>query len=419
MNLDSEILQVPIEDIIPNRFQPRLSFDDKALQELSNSIKQHGIIQPLVLRKLGDKYEIIAGERRYKAATMAGLTQVPAVIANIDDNTSAEVALVENVQRKDLTPIEEAKSYKNILDKGYMTQEGLAKKMGLSQSAIANKLRLLNLAEEVQDALLNEKISERHARALLVIESQDEQRKWLKRILEERLTVRQLDMELKKELNGSDSDGEAPIININPNIEEIKSTATDINPEPQQNKNFYEAPVNKVQEDINPMPNKFFNFLEDEAVNMNVDVEQPTPNIFNSNPTIEENNEIELTEAKEETFVAPVIPQEEVEEEIESLDDDFNVLTPPTIEEIPVVEPTSEMLPIMNDDDYVDPISMIDTLDPEYEEKQKIEEGLDLKTAINSVRGCVEALNAKGFIIDIEELDLDNNYQINIKINKE
>jgi len=419
MKLDSEILQVPIEDIIPNRFQPRLSFDDKALQELSNSIKQHGIIQPLVLRKLGDKYEIIAGERRYKAATMAGLTQVPAVIANIDDNTSAEVALVENVQRKDLTPIEEAKSYKNILDKGYMTQEGLAKKMGLSQSAIANKLRLLNLAEEVQDALLNEKISERHARALLVIESQDEQRKWLKRILEERLTVRQLDMELKKELNGSDSAGEAPIININPNIEEIKSTATDINPEPQQNKNFYEAPVNKVQEDINPMPNKFFNFLEDEAVNMNMDVEQPTPNIFNSNPTIEENNEIELTEAKEETFVAPVIPQEEVEEEIESLDDDFNVLTPPTIEEIPVVEPTSEMLPIMNDDDYVDPISMIDTLDPEYEEKQKIEEGRDLKTAINSVRGCVEALNDKGFIIDIEELDLDNNYQINIKINKE
>ena len=182
MNLDSNVLQVPIEDIIPNRFQPRLSFDDKALQELSNSIKQHGIIQPLVLRKLGDKYEIIAGERRYKAATMAGLTSVPAVIAEIDDNTSAEVALVENVQRKDLTPIEEAKSYKNILDKGYMTQEELAKKMGLSQSAVANKLRLLNLAEEVQEALLNEKISERHARALLMVESQNEQVKWLKRI---------------------------------------------------------------------------------------------------------------------------------------------------------------------------------------------------------------------------------------------
>ena len=123
MNMEEKILQIPIEDIIPNRFQPRLTFDDKALQELSSSIKQHGIIQPLVLRKLGDKYEIIAGERRYKAAQMAGLTTVPAVISNIDDDKSAEVALIENIQRKNLTAIEEAKSYKNLLDRGYLTQE--------------------------------------------------------------------------------------------------------------------------------------------------------------------------------------------------------------------------------------------------------------------------------------------------------
>ena len=153
MNLDQTVIQVHIEDIIPNRFQPRLNFDEEALQELAESIKEHGIIQPLVLRKLGDKYEIIAGERRYKAATMAGLSTVPAVIANIDDNRAAEVAIVENVQRKNLTAIEEARSYKNLLDKGYLTQEGLAKKMGLSQPAIANKLRLLNLDDEVQQAL--------------------------------------------------------------------------------------------------------------------------------------------------------------------------------------------------------------------------------------------------------------------------
>ena len=109
MNLESTVLQVHVEDIIPNRFQPRLSFDEEGLKELADSIKEHGIIQPLVLRKLGDKYEIIAGERRYKAAQMAGLTTVPAVIANIDDKKSAEVALVENVQRRDLTMEKEPK----------------------------------------------------------------------------------------------------------------------------------------------------------------------------------------------------------------------------------------------------------------------------------------------------------------------
>ena len=125
MKMEENVLQVNIDDIIPNRFQPRLSFDEQGLKELASSIKEHGIIQPLVLRKLGNKYEIIAGERRYKASVMAGLTKVPAVISNIDDNSSAEIALVENIQRRNLTPIEEARSYKNLLDKGY-TQEQLA-----------------------------------------------------------------------------------------------------------------------------------------------------------------------------------------------------------------------------------------------------------------------------------------------------
>ncbi len=230
MNLEQTVLQVHIEDIIPNRFQPRLNFDEQGLQELAASIKEHGIIQPLVLRKLGDKYEIIAGERRYKAAQIAGLTTVPAVIANIDDNKSAEVALVENVQRRDLTAIEEARSYKNLLDKGYLTQDQLAKRMGLSQPAIANKLRLLNLDEEVQQALLEEKISERHARTLLTLPL-EEQREWLHRIINERLTVRQLDMELKREKgipDDEDSGGDVPLINTVPSIEDIKANAVDI-----------------------------------------------------------------------------------------------------------------------------------------------------------------------------------------------
>ena len=204
MQMESQVLQVNIDDIIPNRFQPRLAFDEQGLKELAASIKEHGIIQPLVLRKLGSKYEIIAGERRYKAATMAGLTTVPAVISNIDDNSSAEVALVENIQRRDLTPIEEAKSYKNLLDKGYLTQEQLAKKMGISQSSIANKLRLLNL------------------------DTAEEQVEWLNKIINNRLTVRQLDQELKKAKEKKE-ESTIPIVNINPNIDDIKQKAFDIN----------------------------------------------------------------------------------------------------------------------------------------------------------------------------------------------
>ena len=166
-NMEKEIYEVSLDDIIPNRFQPRLTFDEDAMKELTASIKEHGVIQPLVLRRLGDKYEIIAGERRYKASTLAGLEKVPAIVMNLDDNESAEVALVENIQRKQLSAIEEAKSFQQLLDRGYLTQEDLAKRLGKSQPGISNKMRLLNLSEDAQEALLANKISERHARSLL------------------------------------------------------------------------------------------------------------------------------------------------------------------------------------------------------------------------------------------------------------
>lgn len=280
MDTDNRVLQIPIEDIIPNRFQPRLAFDNASLQELASSIKQHGIIQPLVLRRVGEKYEIIAGERRYKAATMAGLTSVPAVIKQMDDRTSAEVAIVENVQRKDLTAIEEARSYKALLDKGYISQEDLAKKMGLSQSAISNKLRLLNLDEAVQDAVLKEQISERHARSLLKIKDPEEQKKMLSRIITERLTVRQLEEEIKK-MNGEEN--EIPLVNSTPDMNSILANATDIQ-SPQAQDPLAPQPAPQ-QQPINPanfftnsqqVPNKFFNFLEDESANMSFDEQQPT-----------------------------------------------------------------------------------------------------------------------------------------------
>lgn len=310
IQMESQILQVPIEDIIPNRFQPRLSFDDASLADLASSIKQHGIIQPLVLRRKNDKYEIIAGERRFKAAKMAGLVSVPAVISNLDDNASAEVAIVENIQRKDLTAIEEARSYQALLDKGYMTQDELARKMGLSQSAISNKLRLLTLDEAVQEAILAEKISERHARTLLKVPSHEKQRELLNKVINERLTVKQLEDEIKNidttsgsiveqpknnEIDKTESletitQKEAPVENINtpssqnidtlPNIEDIftdvselkditkEDTLDDVKPSPSITPDAFFSNPEK-------MPNKFFNFLEDTAANM--DIEEITP----------------------------------------------------------------------------------------------------------------------------------------------
>lgn len=318
--MEKTILQVPVEDIIPNRFQPRLSFDDTSLNDLALSIKQHGIIQPLVLRRKNDKYEIIAGERRFKAAKLAGLASVPAVISNLDDNASAEVAIVENIQRKDLTAIEEAKSFQALLDKGYMTQDELARKMGLSQSAISNKLRLLTLDESVQDAILSEKISERHARTLLKVPSHEKQKELLNKIINERLTVKQLEDEIKNmELtpNNKINVTSKPIApkeemlsdnNNNNNlgsIEDIYSNAMDIkdiigneqHPEELQ-------PVEKVTPDAffsNPekLPNKFFNFLEDSAANMDTNEKIPTfeiPKHENTNPVnlINQTEDIEM-----------------------------------------------------------------------------------------------------------------------------
>ena len=383
MNTEENIKQISIEDIIPNRFQPRLAFDEEGLKELSDSIKQHGVIQPLVLRRLGNKYEIIAGERRYKASVMAGLKTVPAIISNIDDNQSAEIALVENIQRRNLTSIEEAKSYKNLLDRGYLTQKELAEKMGVSQSTIANKLRLLNLSEEVQKALLEEKISERHARSLLAL-SKEEQNEWLKKIISKRMTVRQLDLELKK-MKGDKS------VDI-PQIMENEPTITE---EPKNNeiKNEELVVEEKKTNNEGKIPNKFFNFLEDEATNMNMDIENNEEPVFNNLQTV--NNDIEVLDiGDEDNNVTPLLFN--------------NENTNNNIEEIVKT----------NEEDIVDPIDSINILDPNYEEKKKEETGLDLKTAINDIRELVNSLENSGFVINIDEIDLEDLYQITINIKK-
>ena len=195
---NGQLTVLNMNDILPNRFQPRIRFDEEKLEELAESIGKYGVIQPIVVRPIGNKFEIIAGERRYKASMLANRSTIPAIVVNLSDKDSEEIALLENVQRQELSPIEEAVSYKRILDMGYITQEGLAKKLGKSQSTIANKIRLLNLDDEVQSYLLNNRISERHARSLLRIPNKDKQVEMLHRIVEERLTVKQTDREIEK-----------------------------------------------------------------------------------------------------------------------------------------------------------------------------------------------------------------------------
>ena len=223
MNKEVKVVELDIDDVLPNRFQPRIKFNEDSLDELANSIKDHGVIQPIVVRRLGSKYEIIAGERRYKACVKIGKPTIPAIITDLNDKDSAEVALIENVQRKNLTPIEEAVSYRKILDMGYLTQESLAAKLGKKQSTIANKLRLLNLTDEVQEALLQDKISERHARSLLRLTNKQDQLAMLDRIIAERMPVRKLDEEIIKVVNKTNSNSNSNITTLDDIINDTKS----------------------------------------------------------------------------------------------------------------------------------------------------------------------------------------------------
>lgn len=180
-----------IASIVTNPDQPRKSFDETQLSELSDSIKQNGVLQPILVRKKGDKYEIVAGERRYQASKLAGLKEIPAIVREIDDAEVFQLALIENLQRSDLTPIEEARGYRQLLDTKGLTQEGLAKILSKSRSAIANTLRLMDLPQEVQDMMEEGQITAGHARAILAVPSEEGRIKLAQKVVAENLTVRQ------------------------------------------------------------------------------------------------------------------------------------------------------------------------------------------------------------------------------------
>ena len=182
---------LPIASIVTNPDQPRKSFDETQLSELSDSIKQNGVLQPILVRKKGDKYEIVAGERRYQASKLAGLKEIPAIVREIDDAEVFQLALIENLQRSDLTPIEEARGYRQLLDTKGLTQEGLAKILSKSRSAIANTLRLMDLPQEVQDMMEQGQITAGHARAILAVPTEEGRIKLAQKVVAENLTVRQ------------------------------------------------------------------------------------------------------------------------------------------------------------------------------------------------------------------------------------
>lgn len=420
-----KVIELDIQDVLPNRFQPRIKFNEDAITELSKSIKEHGVIQPIVVRPIGDKFEIIAGERRYKASCMAGLKTIPAIITDLNDKDSAEVALIENVQRENLTPIEEAISYKKILDMGYITQDALASKLGKTQSTVANKLRLLNLDDEVQEALLNEKISERHARSLLKLQDKEQQRQLLNKIISERLTVRRADEEIDRILNGE---------NMNETITEEKQEDINTQEAPKEFKFFnissieQDKPQTEEIEEKEPnneeteiKPSKFFNILDEEEEKPKVEeqtvdfnrifmnpIEEPINT--NNNALLEELNEIENSINNSNT-IEPIDKKTNKEESFEEKEESL------------------EQQAENNEDDDLDFIEEFEDeeeIKTNTQEEQKEDKAIiipetkinNFKDVLQLIRDCSEKIEDAGFMIDTEEYDLDEIYQVIFKINK-
>lgn len=198
-----DVIQLEMSKIVPNKYQPRKKFDEEKIAELAQTLKTHGMIQPIVVRKKSDdEYELIAGERRFRAAQQLEWETIPTIVRELSDTETASIALIENIQRENLSVIEEAQAYVQLLEMHELTQEALAQRLGKSQSTIANRIRLLSLPTEVQDAIIDKQISERHARALLKLPDEAEQLKFLSLIIERGLTVRETDELVKKELEG-------------------------------------------------------------------------------------------------------------------------------------------------------------------------------------------------------------------------
>ena len=198
---DENLLTVDLEKLVAREDQPRKNFDDDSLEELANSIKADGVIQPIVVRKVEDKYEIIAGERRFRASKLAGLEKVPVVVKNVSDRKARELALVENIQREDLNPIEEAISLKTLMEEYKLTQQELSDIIGKSRSYIANNLRLLNLSDYIKEYLIRGELSPSQGRTLLSLETEEERKKYLEKLLVKEVNIRDVEKKAKQNKN--------------------------------------------------------------------------------------------------------------------------------------------------------------------------------------------------------------------------
>ena len=205
--MDGKSVMVPISMVEPNRAQPRKNFDEDALQELAESIQQFGIIQPLIVQKKDDYYEIIAGERRWRAARIASLKEVPVIIRDYTPREVMEISLIENIQREDLNPIEEADAYRRLMEEYSLKQDEVAQRVSKSRASIANSVRLLNLDPRVQDMIVSQMLSTGHARALLSITDPEQQYQTAQRVFDEKLTVRDVE-KLVRRMNEA---GAAPV----------------------------------------------------------------------------------------------------------------------------------------------------------------------------------------------------------------
>lgn len=254
----NEVEQLPVEKIEPNRFQPRSIFNEEKINELAQTIHTHGMIQPIIVRKLDEKdgYEIIAGERRWRAVQSLEWERIPAITREMTDAETASVALIENLQREELTVIEEAQAYESLLELHELTQEALAQRLGKNQSTIANKLRLLKLSVEVQQAVLNKEITERHARALIKVSDQEKQVEVLNAILDKQLNVKQTEEYIEKldkpkekpaakkpKLKGVNKDIRIAMNTIRQSLNMVSETGIDVETNEQDEEDFYQITI--------------------------------------------------------------------------------------------------------------------------------------------------------------------------------
>lgn len=252
-----QVINIPIEKIHPNRYQPRTVFDDSKIEELARTIHTHGIIQPIVVRLMdNDEYEIIAGERRYRAIKSLMWVEAPVIIRNLSDKETASVALIENLQREELTAIEEAQAFQQLLELHELTQEALAQRLGKGQSTVANKLRLLKLPEPVQTAILNREISERHARALVPVKNEELQLQLLAEAIAEDYNVRQLEQRISDIINPTEKpkkprakrkavskDIRIALNTIRESLTMVNKTGIDVHSEEEEHDDYYQITV--------------------------------------------------------------------------------------------------------------------------------------------------------------------------------